>query len=153
MCFGDLKVGVSIFKILLQITRPRTVVLGSIPGSDIYRNVHHYKQAVGVPGFLILSIEAPINFANSMYLNERFASFFLHSYAVNLSPSLLTCSNHFHFDKRILRWIEEYEEEVDVKKHLSIQYVILDLSGKKMERKRKKTEVESFFQSFIEFGT
>ncbi|XP_024027791.1 probable sulfate transporter 3.3 isoform X1 [Morus notabilis] len=93
-------VGISIFKILLQITRPRTVVLGSIPGSDIYRNVHHYKQAVGVPGFLILSIEAPINFANSMYLNER-----------------------------ILRWIEEYEEEVDVKKHLSIQYVILDLSA------------------------
>ncbi|PON78781.1 Sulfate transporter [Parasponia andersonii] len=93
-------VGVSIFKILLQITRPRTVVLGSIPGSDIYRNVHHYKEAVGVPGFLILSIEAPINFANSMYLNER-----------------------------ILRWIEEHEEKDSAKKLSSIQYVILDLSA------------------------
>ncbi|GMN38765.1 hypothetical protein TIFTF001_007997 [Ficus carica] len=93
-------VGLSIFKILLQITRPRTVVLGSIPGSDIYRNVHHYKEAVGIPGFLILSIEAPINFANSMYLNER-----------------------------ILRWIDEYEEEVDAKKHSNILYLILDLSA------------------------
>lgn len=72
----DDQVGISIFKILLQVTRPRTVVLGIIPGSDIYRNVHHYKAAVGVPGFLILSIEAPINFANSMYLNERFFFFF-----------------------------------------------------------------------------
>lgn len=67
------QVGISIFKILLQIIRPRTVVLGNIPGTDIYRNLHHYKDAMSVPGFLILCIEAPINFANSMYLNERFA--------------------------------------------------------------------------------
>ncbi|XP_030483911.2 probable sulfate transporter 3.3 [Cannabis sativa] len=94
-------VGVSIFKILLQVTRPRTVVLGSIPGSDIYRNLHHYKDAVEVPGFLIISIEAPINFANSMYLNER-----------------------------ILRWVEEYEEKENAKKHsINIQYVILDMSA------------------------
>ncbi|KAH7516343.1 hypothetical protein FEM48_Zijuj10G0125000 [Ziziphus jujuba var. spinosa] len=93
-------VGISIFKILLQVTRPRTVVLGSIPGTDIYRDVHHYKEAMTVPGFLILSIEAPINFANSMYLNER-----------------------------ILRWIEEFETEDDMKKYLSIQYVILEMSA------------------------
>uniref|UniRef100_A0A803QTE5 STAS domain-containing protein n=1 Tax=Cannabis sativa TaxID=3483 RepID=A0A803QTE5_CANSA len=94
-------VGVSIFKILLQVTRPRTVVLGSIPGSDIYRNLHHYKDAVEVPGFFIISIEAPINFANSMYLNER-----------------------------ILRWVEEYEEKENAKKHsINIQYVILDMSA------------------------
>ncbi|KAL5553423.1 hypothetical protein UlMin_040824 [Ulmus minor] len=93
-------VGVSIFRILMQIIRPRTVMLGSIPGTDIYRNVHHYKEAVRVPGFLILSIEAPINFANCMYLNER-----------------------------ISRWVEEFEAGDDVKKHPSLQYVILDLSG------------------------
>ncbi|KAF3432183.1 hypothetical protein FNV43_RR26922 [Rhamnella rubrinervis] len=93
-------VGISIFKILLQITRPRTVVLGNIPGTDIYRNLHHYKDAMTVPGFLILCIEAPINFANTMYLSER-----------------------------ILRWIEEYENENNAKKHLSIRYVILELSA------------------------
>lgn len=65
------QVGISIFKILLQITRPRTVVLGNILGTNIYRNLHQYKDAVQVPGFLILSIEAPINFANTMYLKER----------------------------------------------------------------------------------
>lgn len=76
------------------------MVLGSIPGTDIYRDVHHYKEAMTVPGFLVLSIEAPINFANSMYLNER-----------------------------VLRWIEELEAKDDMKKHLSIQYVILEMSG------------------------
>lgn len=93
-------VGVSIFKILLQITRPKTVMLGNMPGSDIYRDLHHYNEAMRIPGFLILSIEAPINFANTTYLNER-----------------------------ILRWIEEYEAEEDLKKLSSLRFVILEMSA------------------------
>ncbi|KAF7132824.1 hypothetical protein RHSIM_Rhsim09G0096900 [Rhododendron simsii] len=92
-------VGLSIFKILMQITRPKTVMVGNIPGTDIYRDIHHYKEATTVPGFLILSIESPINFANTTYLNER-----------------------------ILRWIEDYEAEEDTKKQQSLRFVVLDLS-------------------------
>ncbi|XP_028776625.1 probable sulfate transporter 3.3 [Neltuma alba] len=95
-----LAVGLSILKILLQVTRPKTVMLGNIPGTDIYRNVDHYEEAVKLPGLLILSIEAPINFANITYLNER-----------------------------ILRWIEEYEEEDNIKKSSRLQYVILEMSA------------------------
>lgn len=65
------QVGMSIFKILQQITRPKTVMLGNIPGTDIFRDLHRFFVVVKIPGFLILSIEAPINFANSTYLNER----------------------------------------------------------------------------------
>ncbi|KAK6122348.1 hypothetical protein DH2020_043968 [Rehmannia glutinosa] len=94
-------VGISIFKILIQITRPKTVMLGNIPGTDIYRDLHHYKEAVSVPGFLILSIEAPINFANSTYLKER-----------------------------ITRWVEEYESDDEyAKKQSGLKFVILDLSA------------------------
>ncbi|XP_044491132.1 probable sulfate transporter 3.3 isoform X2 [Mangifera indica] len=93
-------VGISIFKILLQITRPKTVMLGKIPGTDVYRNLQHYKEAVKVPGFLILSIEAPINFTNTTYLNER-----------------------------ISRWIDEYEAEEDLKNQSSLKFVILDVSA------------------------
>lgn len=93
-------VGISLFKILLQITRPKTVILGNIPGTDIYRNLHHYEEAMRVPGFLILSVEAPINFANSTYLNER-----------------------------ILRWIEDHETEEDEKQQSTLRFVILDLSA------------------------
>ncbi|KAK6146785.1 hypothetical protein DH2020_020654 [Rehmannia glutinosa] len=94
-------VGISIFKILIQITRPKTVMLGNIPGTDIYRDLHHYKEAVSVPGFLILSIEAPINFANSTYLKER-----------------------------IMRWVEECESgDEHAKKQSGLKFVILDLSA------------------------
>ncbi|PRQ40931.1 putative SLC26A/SulP transporter [Rosa chinensis] len=75
-------VGISVFKIMLQVTRPRTVILGNIPGTDIFRDLQHYKESTAtVPGFLIISIEAAINFANTTYLNER-----------------------------ILRWVEEEDE-------------------------------------------
>ncbi|KAI3796123.1 hypothetical protein L1987_38787 [Smallanthus sonchifolius] len=94
-----LAVGISIFKMVLQMTRPKTVVLGNIPGTDIFRNKHQYKDAVTIPGFLILSIQAPISFANSNYLNER-----------------------------ILRWILDYEEE-ETKSHSDLRFVILDLAA------------------------
>lgn len=97
------QVGISIFKILLQVIRPKTVILGNIPGTNIYRSLHHYKDGMKIPGFLILSIEAAINFANTTYLSER-----------------------------ILRWIEEYEAEDaqdEGRKHSNLQFVILDLSG------------------------
>lgn len=68
---SNLQVGISILRVLLQITRPKMIIQGNIKGTDIYRNLHQYKEAQRVPGFLILALEAPINFANSNYLNER----------------------------------------------------------------------------------
>lgn len=91
-------IGISILKVLLQITRPKTVMLGNIPGTGIYRNLDHYKEARSVTGFLILSIEAPINFANTTYLKER-----------------------------ISRWIQDCEEE-GAKKQSGLRFVVLDLS-------------------------
>ncbi|KAI3731572.1 hypothetical protein L1987_62761 [Smallanthus sonchifolius] len=93
-------VGISIFKMVLQMTRPKTVMLGNIPGTHIFRNKHQYKDAVSIPGFLILSILAPISFANSNYLNER-----------------------------VLRWILDYEEEEETKRHSDLRFVILDLTA------------------------
>ncbi|PWA74708.1 sulfate transporter 3,4 [Artemisia annua] len=63
-------VGVSVFKILLHVTRPNMGVLGNIPGTQIYQNVNRYRGARRLPCFVILSVEAPIYFANSTYLQE-----------------------------------------------------------------------------------
>lgn len=134
---GDYQVGISIFKILLQITRPKTVMLGNMPGSDIYRDLHHYNEAMRIPGFLILSIEAPINFANTTYLNERLLlaceNFLLTKctgYTMTLAQYFL-CSFMlgFCFICRILRWIEEYEAEENLNKQSSLRFVILEMSG------------------------
>lgn len=93
-------VGISVFKILLDITRPQTVLLGNIPGTSLYRNMEQYKEALRVPGFLILGIASPIYFANSTYLRER-----------------------------ILRWVQDEEDRIEKEKANTLQYVILDFTA------------------------
>nr|XP_016448027.1 PREDICTED: probable sulfate transporter 3.4 [Nicotiana tabacum] len=93
-------VGVSVFKILLHVTRPNTSVLGNIPGTQVYQNLSRYRTAVRIPSFLILAVEAPIYFANSTYLKER-----------------------------ILRWIREEEEWIVSNKETAIKCVIIDMTA------------------------
>ncbi|KAL4369379.1 hypothetical protein GQ457_05G023930 [Hibiscus cannabinus] len=93
-------VGVSVFKILLHVTRPNTVLLGNIPGTHIYQSLNRYKEASRVPSFLILAIESPIYFANSTYLQER-----------------------------MLRWIREEEERIKAKHGSRYQKSIAMLSA------------------------
>lgn len=66
-----MQVGLSLLRVLLFVARPRTLVLGNIPDSKIYRNVEQYTNTDTVPGVLILDLGAPIYFANASYLRER----------------------------------------------------------------------------------
>ncbi|KAJ8422657.1 hypothetical protein Cgig2_014426 [Carnegiea gigantea] len=63
-----ISVGVSVFKILLHVTRPNTTTLGNIPGTSIYQSLGRYKEATRIPSFLVLAVESPIYFANSTTL-------------------------------------------------------------------------------------
>ncbi|KAL6564390.1 Sulfate transporter 3.1 [Orobanche minor] len=93
-------IGLSILRVLLFVARPRTLVLGNIPDSKVFRSVDHYQNAHSVPGILILEIDAPIYFANSNYLRER-----------------------------ISRWIDDEEDRVKSCREIGLQYVILDMSA------------------------
>ncbi|KAL7618161.1 hypothetical protein Lser_V15G01335 [Lactuca serriola] len=93
-------VGVSVFKILLHVTRPNTGVLGNIPGTQIYQDLDRYREAQRVPSFFILSVEAPIYFANSMYLQER-----------------------------ILRWLREEEDWIAANNGSTLKCVIIDMTA------------------------
>ncbi|KAL6137661.1 hypothetical protein ACLB2K_062950 [Fragaria x ananassa] len=93
-------VGVSVFKILLHVTRPNTMALGNIPGTQIYQNLNRYGEASRIPSFLILAIEAPFYFANSTYLQER-----------------------------ILRWVREEEERIKSNNEGILKCVILDMTA------------------------
>ncbi|CAA2942092.1 sulfate transporter -like [Olea europaea subsp. europaea] len=93
-------VGISLLRVLLFVARPRTLVLGNIPGSEIYRNVDQYPNTNNVPGVLVLEIDAPIYFANASYLRER-----------------------------ISRWIDDKEDRLKSSGETSLQYVILDMSA------------------------
>uniref|UniRef100_A0A7N0TUK1 STAS domain-containing protein n=1 Tax=Kalanchoe fedtschenkoi TaxID=63787 RepID=A0A7N0TUK1_KALFE len=104
--FGSVETGlmiavaVSLLRVLLFVVRPKTSVLGNIPDSKIYRSVDQYPSACSVPGILILDVAAPIYFANAEYLRER-----------------------------IVRWIDEEEEKLKASGAISLQYVILHMSG------------------------
>ncbi|URD75950.1 STAS domain [Musa troglodytarum] len=75
--FGSVEIGlviavsISILRVLLFVSRPRTTVLGKVPNSTTYRRVDQYPVAQTVPGVLILRIDAPIYFTNASYLRER----------------------------------------------------------------------------------
>ena len=93
-------VGISLFKILLQVTRPNTVVMGLVPGTQSYRSVAQYREAVRVPPFLVLGVESAIYFANSTYLVER-----------------------------IMRYLREEEERAAKANLCAVRCIVLDMSA------------------------
>ncbi|KAK9706046.1 hypothetical protein RND81_07G101200 [Saponaria officinalis] len=96
----SLAVGISVFKVLLHITRPNIAILGNISGTQIFQNVERYENASRIPSFLIIGVEAPFYFANSTYLQER-----------------------------ILRSIREEEERIESNKEPMLKCVILDMTA------------------------
>uniref|UniRef100_A0A0R0IVC5 STAS domain-containing protein n=1 Tax=Glycine max TaxID=3847 RepID=A0A0R0IVC5_SOYBN len=93
-------VAISVFKILLHVSRPNTLVLGNIPGTPIFHSLNQYREALRIPSFVILAVESPIYFANSTYLQER-----------------------------ILRWVREEEERVKANNESTLKCIILDMTA------------------------
>lgn len=52
-------------------TRPRTALLGKIPGTNVYRNIQQYPEATKDVGVLIIRVDSAIYFSNSNYIRER----------------------------------------------------------------------------------
>ncbi|XP_029124283.1 sulfate transporter 1.3 [Elaeis guineensis] len=92
-------VSLSFAKILLQVTRPRTALLGNLPGTTIYRNIEQYPEATKVPGVLIVRVDSAIYFSNSNYVRER-----------------------------ILRWLTDEEEEIKERELPRINFLIVEMS-------------------------
>ncbi|TVU11425.1 hypothetical protein EJB05_45011, partial [Eragrostis curvula] len=92
-------VGVSIAKIVLKATRPRTTLLGNLPRTTIYANMEHYPEVTMVPGVVIVRVDSAIYFTNSSYVKYR-----------------------------ILRWLKEEEERQQEQKLPQIEFLIVELS-------------------------
>ncbi|KAJ6685518.1 SULFATE TRANSPORTER 1.2-LIKE [Salix purpurea] len=92
-------VSISFAKILLQVTRPRTAILGNLPRSTVYRNILQYPEATKVPGVLIVRVDSAIYFSNSNYIKER-----------------------------ILRWLIDEDDLVKESGQTKIQFLIVEMS-------------------------
>ncbi|KAG8364128.1 hypothetical protein BUALT_Bualt19G0094600 [Buddleja alternifolia] len=93
-------VALSIAKILLQVTRPPTAVLGKIPRTTVYRSIQQYPEATKVPGVLIVRVDSAIYFSNSNYIKER-----------------------------VLRLLDDEEEGLKENNQPRIQYLIVEMSA------------------------
>lgn len=127
------QVAISLLRVLLFVARPRTFILGNIPNSNIYRNVEQYPNASTVPGVLVLEIDAPIFFANSAYLRERYIYFYFAKASYTYSNFTGDCELTEGIQCRISRWIDEEEDRLKSSAEASLQYVILDMGGKCMK--------------------
>ncbi|CAL9091859.1 unnamed protein product [Musa acuminata var. zebrina] len=103
--FVDVEIGlliavsISLAKVLLQVTRPRTALLGNLPSTMVYRNIVQYPEATKVPGVLIVRVDSAIYFTNSNYVKER-----------------------------ILRWLRDEEEQLRAKNLPQINFLIVEMS-------------------------
>jgi high affinity sulfate transporter 1 len=66
-----MQVCISFAKILFNVTRPHTAILGNIPGTTVYRNVAQYLEATSVPGILAIRIDSAVYFSNSAYIQDK----------------------------------------------------------------------------------
>ncbi|PON38010.1 High affinity sulfate transporter [Parasponia andersonii] len=92
-------VALSFAKILLQVTRPRTALLGKISRTNVYRNIQQYPDAKQIPRILIVRIDSAIYFSNSNYIKER-----------------------------ILRWLDDEEERIEEHGLPKIEHLIVEMS-------------------------
>ncbi|KAE8793931.1 putative sulfate transporter 3.5 [Hordeum vulgare] len=92
-------VGLSVLRALLYVARPATFKLGTIRGTEVFRDVKQYPNAKSVPNILVLQLGSPIYFVNAGYLRER-----------------------------ILRWVED-EEHICKGHGQDLQCLVLDLGG------------------------
>lgn len=107
------------------------MVLGNIPGTQTYHNLNRYREALRIPSFLILAVEAPIYFANSTYLQERLVHMFsILGISTYMNIFLLGLSYlRISATYRMLRWVREEEERVKAGNESTLKCIILDMTG------------------------
>jgi len=64
-------VGVSLLIVVYESVYPRTVVLGRLPGTSLYRNIKQYPEAEQYYGLLIVRIDGPLFFANALTVRDK----------------------------------------------------------------------------------
>lgn len=61
----------SLVMIVHQISRPHTVVMGRLPGTQTFRNVDRNADAQVPEGVVVLRVDASLTFANANFLKDR----------------------------------------------------------------------------------
>eukprot|EP00250_Pteridium_aquilinum_P010842 c19665_g1_i1 orf=603-2636(+) len=63
-------VGLSLAFVIYESANPHVAILGRLPGTTVYRNIHQYPEAYTYQGIVIVRIDAPMYFANISFIKE-----------------------------------------------------------------------------------
>ncbi len=66
-----LSVAASLLVMIRRTARPNTAILGRLPGTEVYRNIERYPEAVTFENLVIFRIDAALYFGNAEFLKER----------------------------------------------------------------------------------
>lgn len=72
-------VGLSLAFVIYESANPHVAILGRLPGTTVYRNIHQYPEAYTYQGIVIVRIDAPMYFANISFIKERLRKYELQS--------------------------------------------------------------------------
>jgi len=62
---------VSLLIVIYKVSRPKTAVLGKIPGHRVFRDITQYPQGELHEGVLVFRMDAPLFFANAQYFRDK----------------------------------------------------------------------------------
>jgi len=65
----------SIMKVLMKSAEPHIAILGQLPGTNVYKNIDRFKDAIVPPKMLIVRFDDELYFANAAFFTEIFKSF------------------------------------------------------------------------------
>ncbi len=68
----------SVVAIMYRISRPNIAILGHLPGTRSFRDIHRNTKAKPIDGILMLRVDASFSFANAEYLKD-----FIHQHSLD----------------------------------------------------------------------
>jgi len=63
-------IGLSLSLVLFRSSRPGFAILGRVVGTEVYRSIIDYPDAVCVPGIIIFQFHSPVYFMNAGYMKK-----------------------------------------------------------------------------------
>ena len=110
-------VSVSLLVVLYESTVPTIAVFGRLPGTRCYRDLQQYPEGEVYEGILIVSISAPIYFANASSVRDRIRQLLEeeqpsgHNGSVGVEFVILECSSVSHIDATAMHQLAAMVED------------------------------------------
>lgn len=122
-------VGLSLIWFIIRTITPHTAVLGRVPGTQLYRNISRFPEAVVDKGVTILRVDAQFYYGNSQFLKE-FIDNQLENNNQNTKVVVIEAASINQLDSSASTTLHEIQEELS---NQGIQLYFANVKGPVMD--------------------